>query len=119
MTDASDLANDLVSPNPMSAMTAQARVMAANGSAGFAAIAVPTSPEAASKTPCLWCGRTFRPRKTGGSAQRFCSAGHRQAFWIAARRWTMRAVETGLLSVDCLKAVRASVHAGRGALRPE
>jgi len=34
-----------------------------------------------------------------GSAQ----PGHRQAFWIAARRWTMRAVEAGLLNVDCLK----------------
>jgi hypothetical protein len=45
------------------------------------------------------------------SAQRFCSTGHRQQFWIAARRWTMRAIEAGLLSVDCLKASHASVHA--------
>ena len=30
--------------------------------------------------------------------------GHRQQFWIAARRRTMRAVDAGLLSVDCLKA---------------
>jgi hypothetical protein len=36
-------------------------------------------------------------------ALRFCSTGHRQAFWIAARRWTMRAVEVGLLNVECLK----------------
>lgn len=28
------------------------------------------------------------------SAQKFCSTRHRQAFWIAARRWTMRAIET-------------------------
>jgi hypothetical protein len=48
---------------------------------------------------------------TGGSAQRFCSTGHRQQFWIAARRWTMRAIEVGLLSVDCLKASHTSVHA--------
>jgi hypothetical protein len=53
---------------------------------------------------CVWCGRPFRPRRTGGSAQRFCSTGHRRAFWIAARRWTMRAIEAGLISVDCLKA---------------
>jgi hypothetical protein len=52
---------------------------------------------------CLWCGRAFAARKTGGSPQRFCSTGHRQAFWIAARRWTMRAVEAGLINVDCLK----------------
>jgi hypothetical protein len=39
---------------------------------------------------CLWCSRTFTPRATGGSAQRFCCTGHRQQFWIAARRWTIR-----------------------------
>jgi len=60
---------------------------------------------------CLWCDRTFTPRKTGGSAQKFCCTGHRQQFWIAARRWTMRAIEVGLLSVDCLKASHTSVHA--------
>lgn len=60
---------------------------------------------------CIWCGRPFAPRRTGGSAQRFCSARHRQAFWIAARRWTMRLIETGLISVECLKAPQASVHA--------
>jgi hypothetical protein len=60
---------------------------------------------------CLWCGRAFTPRMTGGSAQRFCCSGHRQQFWIAARRWTMRAIEAGLLSVDCLKASHTSVHA--------
>jgi len=61
----------------------------------------PEPPKA--KTDCLWCGRVFTPRMTGGSPQRFCSTGHRQAFWVAARRWTMRAVEAGLLNVDCLK----------------
>src|SRR5437870_936567 len=66
---------------------------------------------------CLWCDRTFTPRTTGGSAQRFCCTGHRQQFWIAARRWTMRAIEAGLLSVDCLKASDTSVHAARGAFR--
>jgi hypothetical protein len=48
---------------------------------------------------------------TGGSSQKFCCTGHRQQFWIAARRWMMRAIEAGLLSVDCLKASHASVHA--------
>src|SRR6516162_9995229 len=60
---------------------------------------------------CLWCGRDFTPRVTGGSAQKFCCTGHRQEFWIAARRWTMRAIDAGLLSVDCLKASDTSVHA--------
>ena len=60
---------------------------------------------------CLWCDRMFTPRMTGGSAQKFCCTGHRQQFWIAARRWTMRAIEAGLLSVDCLKASHTSVHA--------
>jgi hypothetical protein len=60
---------------------------------------------------CLWCDRTFTRRTTGGSSQKFCCAGHRQQFWIAARRWTMRAIEVGLLSVDCLKASHTSVHA--------
>src|ERR1043165_1325710 len=63
------------------------------------------------KPHCLWCDRIFRPRATGGSAQRFCSTEHRKAFWTAARRWTMRAIETGLLSVECVKAAQASVHA--------
>jgi hypothetical protein len=63
------------------------------------------------ETRCLWCGRAFKPRSTGGSVQRFCSTAHRQQFWIAARRWTMRAIEVGLLSVDCLKASQTSVHA--------
>src|ERR1700757_2467583 len=64
---------------------------------------------------CLWCDRTFTPRATGGSTQRFCRTGHRQQFWIAARRWTMRAIEAGLLSVDCLKAAQTSVHAAGAA----
>src|SRR5438552_3196327 len=74
----------------------------------------PVSPPA-SDASCLWYNRTFTPRTTGGSAQRFCCTGHRQQFWIAARRWTMRAIEAGLLSVDCLKASHTSVHAAGGA----
>jgi len=34
-----------------------------------------------------------------------------KGYRIAARRWTMRAIEAGLLSVDCLKASHTSVHA--------
>ena len=73
------------------------------------------NPELEIEGHCVWCGRSFRPRATGGSAQKFCAAGHRKAFWNAARLWTMRAVETGLLSVECLKANQTSVYAARGA----
>jgi hypothetical protein len=66
---------------------------------------------------CLWCDRGFTPRTTGGSGQKFCCTGHRQRFWIAARRWTMRAIDAGLLSVDCMKASYASVYAVGGAFR--
>jgi hypothetical protein len=69
------------------------------------------APKPAWDARCLWCDQTFTPRSTGGSAQKFCCTGHRQQFWIAARRRTMRAIEAGLLSVDCLKASRTSVHA--------
>ena len=74
------------------------------------AIPEPTQ-QTTSHACCLWCGRDFTPRVTGGSAQKFCCTGHRQEFWIAARRWTMRAIDAGLLSVACLKASHASVHA--------
>jgi hypothetical protein len=60
---------------------------------------------------CLWCGRSFKPRTTGGSAQRFCSAAHRHAFGSAARRWAVRVVEAGLVSVETFKAAGSSVRA--------
>src|SRR6201998_2505959 len=52
---------------------------------------------------CLWCDRLFTPRTTGGSTQKFCCTGHRQQFWMAARRWTMRAIEAGPLSGGCFR----------------
>lgn len=64
---------------------------------------------------CLWCQRAFRPRTTGGSAQRFCSRSHRHAFGTAARRWAVQVVEAGLLTVETLKALPASVRAAPGA----
>jgi hypothetical protein len=69
------------------------------------------APEPPVAPHCLWCHRTFTPRMTGESIRKFCCTGHRQQFWIAARRWTMRVIEAGLLSVDCLKASHTSVHA--------
>src|SRR5690348_18461802 len=88
----------------------------ANGSSGSVIAAPEPTPPFLLNSCCLWCDRTFTPRTTGGSAQRFCCTGHRQQFWIAARRWTMRAIEAGLLSVDCLKACHTSVHAVPGGI---
>ena len=92
--------------------TQERRPAPATGKAALAVLDAESHDEAAGEykrgsssghARCLWCQRAFTPRSTGGSPQRFCSTGHRQAFWIAARRWTMRAVEAGLLNVDCLR----------------
>jgi hypothetical protein len=108
--------------NPCSAILPEPKIsnpadVVGSSEGGFATVACTVPPKPTLQHECLWCGRTFTLRLTGGSAQKFCSTGHRQAFWIAARRWTMRAIETGLLSVDCLKAAQASVHAAVGAFR--
>src|SRR6516162_916537 len=73
-------------------------------SPGTVTVALAPDDNRALDARCLWCGRRFSSRTTGGSAQKFCCTAHRQQFWIAARRWTMRAIDAGLLSVDCLKA---------------
>ena len=86
-------------------------VIAADCRHGSVTTVLEPAPEPAMDVCCLWCNRTFTPRMTGGSTQKFCCTGHRQQFWIAARRWTMRAIEAGLLSVDCLKTSHTSVHA--------
>jgi len=48
---------------------------------------------------CLWCARSFGPRR-GGSPQRFCGARCRSAFWSALRRWGERAVAAGIVTID-------------------
>jgi hypothetical protein len=60
---------------------------------------------------CLWCNTMVVQARRHGSLKRFCCAGHRNAFWTAARRWVMRAVEAGLLPAQALKAHQGSVHA--------
>jgi hypothetical protein len=62
---------------------------------------------------CLWCGRQFRPRTTGGSQQRFCSAEHRHEFSTAARRWAVTAIERRVIPVEAFRATLASAHADR------
>jgi hypothetical protein len=91
-------------------------VIAADRGCGSVTRVLEPAREAAQDARCLWCDRMFTPRMTGGSAQKFCCTGHRQQFWIAARRWTIRAIEAGLLSIDCLKASQASVHAVPGGI---
>ena len=86
-------------------------LIAANGGGGSVTTVLAPDAGLALHARCLWCSRTFSSRTTGGSIQKFCCTEHRQQFWIAARRWTMRAIEAGLLSVDCLKASPTSVHA--------
>ena len=68
----------------------------ANGGRGSVLAAPEPTPQFLLSACCLWCDRYFTPRATGGSVQKFCCTGHRQQFWIAARRWTMRAIEAGL-----------------------
>jgi hypothetical protein len=60
---------------------------------------------------CLWCNKVLVHGARRGSPKRFCCAGHRNAFWSAARRWVMRAMETGLLPAQALKGHQQSVHA--------
>jgi hypothetical protein len=52
---------------------------------------------------CLRCGATFTPRRTGGSAQRFCAPRHRNAFWAATRRWVVAAIASGALTIEDLR----------------
>ena len=52
---------------------------------------------------CLWCEREFQRRTSGGTPQRFCSKGCRYDFHRAARKWAMKAIDAGLLTVASLK----------------
>ena len=55
---------------------------------------------------CLWCEVSMPPRISArGSPKRFCSKSCRQAFHGAARRWAVRVVELGALSVDEIRRV--------------
>jgi len=108
--------SEVVTTAPLSLISAASKsaghsVVASHDSDGSVTQAIQPGHQPALDARCLWCGPDFTPRVTGGSAQKFCCTGRRQEFWIAARRWTMRAIDAGLLSVDCLKASHTSVHA--------
>ena len=53
---------------------------------------------------CLWCGRVFLPRVTGGRKQRFCCAACRSEFHDCARRWAIAEVDAGRLTTGQLAA---------------
>ena len=52
-----------------------------------------------SGTKCLWFGRAFTPRATGGSPAKFCSAAHRKAYHSAVRHWAEAEIAGGRLTV--------------------
>jgi hypothetical protein len=52
---------------------------------------------------CVWCGTSFSPRLTGGTAQRFCRPTCRRGLDAAGRRWVADAVATGVLTIGAIR----------------
>src|SRR5215467_3484342 len=52
---------------------------------------------------CSWCDRPFRPRQSGGRAQRFCRPSCRRAFHAAMRAWALNAIAQGRLTLADVK----------------
>jgi hypothetical protein len=67
---------------------------------------------------CLWCNGVVVQARRHGSLKRFCCAGHRNAFWTAARRWVMRAVEAGCSRPRRSRAVGEACTLLQGRFRP-
>jgi len=55
---------------------------------------------------CLWCGKALVTSRSRGSAKRFCTTEHRQAFWTAARRWVERALQPACSQPQTLEICR-------------
>jgi hypothetical protein len=53
--------------------------------------------------PCLWCGRAFAPRRSGGRTQRFCGTRCRRGFDAGLRAWTLAELAAGRLTVDNIR----------------
>src|SRR5712675_1640877 len=51
---------------------------------------------------CLWCSRSFEPRR-GGSRQTYCRPACRAAYHKAARLWCEREIADGRLTVQDLR----------------
>ena len=49
-----------------------------------------------SVTKCLWCGRAFTPRATGGKGQLFCRLAGRRALDATGRQWPVPSPQTRL-----------------------
>jgi hypothetical protein len=68
---------------------------------------------------CIWCGRAFIPRATGGKRQVFCRPVCRRGFDAAGRRWVADAISTGMLTIDGLRNGAAATRALlQGAISP-
>jgi hypothetical protein len=52
---------------------------------------------------CYWCERSFRPRRSGGQAQRFCRPSYRRAFHATLRSWALDALAAGVLTLADIK----------------
>lgn len=59
---------------------------------------------------CVWCGKGFEPRTTGGRAQRFCCPAHRISYAIKARQYVDHEIVAGRLTVAALKAAIVGKH---------
>ena len=64
-----------------------------------------------SVTKCLWCGRAFTLRATGGKAQRFCRPACRRVFDAAGRRWVAGALAAGALTIPDLRNAPSTTRA--------
>jgi hypothetical protein len=62
-------------------------------------------------TPCLWCGRRFMPRASGGKPQSFCRPACRRALDARGRRWIAAALADGRLTIGDLRNGRAATRA--------
>jgi hypothetical protein len=69
-----------------------------------------SAPQRAVEGHCLWCGRVFSPRATGGSAQSFARPDTGRRLGRGAPLDDAR----GPRRLDCLKANQRSVYAVRG-----
>jgi hypothetical protein len=55
------------------------------------------------KKVCDWCRREFEPLAKNERLQRFCSQSCRRGFEAAARRWVVKALTNGSMSLDALR----------------
>jgi len=60
---------------------------------------------------CMWCGKGFAPRVSGGKPQMFCHEVCRRAFDAAGRRWVAEAIADGTLTLDSLRNGAAATRA--------